>query len=487
VIYLEFNHVERILYEVVKKRFVQRINTMTRREGVQSQYSHIWSMLLRLRQICAHPLLIQDTILDLLEREDFERLNELTQETNVDSEETSSMLTHLKHMLTEHLRATFQDARPGHGQGQLEQLTVVPGGQFESEGREEDLGGKHGRNYQFQKYIKSLAGTKEWESINARKKCSSCRSDPYEAIITSCYHVYCRPCVEELQHNAARHNVDHAKCMQCGDEFQSIRVLEDPEVGGAEAVEREATPTGKNKTKGKKKSALDWIGMNGEILPSAKTIAAKAQILEWLSQSDDKIIVYTQFMPMIRIMGKVCDTEDWTYCKYTGEMSHTARENALRDFSDPEGDRQILLASLKSGGLGLNITAASRVIIMDPWWNDAIEQQAFCRVFRIGQEKETQLTRFCIKNTIDAAMFAVKERKMEEIERVMDQTKDNKFLNVAELMKLFGEVGEDEKGRPFIFPEHDDDAEDGIPPYIEPSDKSGGMFAQQDSDMGDEA
>lgn len=60
---------------------------------------------------------------------------------------------------------------------------------------------------------------------------------------------------------------------------------------------------------------------------------------------------------------------------YNGEMSHEARAKALEEFSDPKGKTNILVASLRCGGLGLNLTAASRVILLDPWWNRAIEQQ----------------------------------------------------------------------------------------------------------------
>lgn len=67
-LWLEFNEVERQIYEIVKKRFIQRINTIARQGGLQKQYNHIWTMILRLRQICGHILLIQGTIVDLLVR-----------------------------------------------------------------------------------------------------------------------------------------------------------------------------------------------------------------------------------------------------------------------------------------------------------------------------------------------------------------------------------------------------------------------------------
>jgi len=117
----------------------------------------------------------------------------------------------------------------------------------------------------------------------------------------------------------------------------------------------------------------DWISLKGEVLPSAKTMATKSQILEWLKKDPDcKIIIFTQFLPMTRILEKICRTEDWSCCKYTGDMSHDSREKAIKDFAK---SKQILISTLKSGGLGLNLTCASRVINLDPWWNDSVEQQ----------------------------------------------------------------------------------------------------------------
>jgi SNF2 family DNA or RNA helicase len=70
--------------------------------------------------------------------------------------------------------------------------------------------------------------------------------------------------------------------------------------------------------------------------------------------------------------------------------------------------------------VGLNLTMASRVIMVDPWWNEASEQQAFCRVFRIGQKDETYMSRLCVKDTVDSRLIAMQERKKKEINEVME-------------------------------------------------------------------
>ena len=68
----------------------------------------------------------------------------------------------------------------------------------------------------------------------------------------------------------------------------------------------------------------------------------------------------------------------------------------------------------------LNLTMASKVIMIAPWWNSASEQQAFCRVFRIGQREETFMSRLCVKNTVDERLIAMQERKQNEIASVME-------------------------------------------------------------------
>jgi SNF2 family DNA or RNA helicase len=215
----------------------------------------------------------------------------------------------------------------------------------------------------------------------------------------------------------------------------------------------------------KKSKVQNWVQMYGEVLPSAKTVAVKAQILEWIEEDADvKIICYSQFMPMLNILSRICNTERWTFEKYTGSMTHDARDRAIEKFGNPAKKVRILLASLRCGGLGLNLTMASRVITLDPWWNQAVEQQAFCRVFRIGQTKETSMTHLCVKNTIDAAIYALQSSKQENIDAALDDSKRKDKISVGELMSLFGSVEKDEDGRPFIFA-HDDSHDDDFGHY----------------------
>jgi SNF2 family DNA or RNA helicase len=116
-------------------------------------------------------------------------------------------------------------------------------------------------------------------------------------------------------------------------------------------------------------------------------------------------------------------------------MSHESRANSIKVFEKPEV--RILLASLKCGGgkfssysailtlqltvsVGLNLTMAQNVISIDPWWNWAVEQQAFGRVVRLGQTREMAMTRFVVENTVDQRIIEMQERKGKQIDWVMD-------------------------------------------------------------------
>ena len=474
-LWLEFNEVERQIYEIVKKRFIQRINSIAKVHGLERQYNHIWTMILRLRQICGHILLVQGTIIDLLEREDFEKLNRITEAEDQMSDEGSSLLMHLRNVLRNNHGVKQIEA--GLGNAVVFENETLPTGVIDVEEAEGKTGGKHGLSFRFRKYMESLVQSEAWDVITQRTLCSGCRQPPNDPHVTSCFHIYCLSCLNDLQHFAARKGYDAARCGECGEAYNNVQKCENWETfsvrestkGSSEAGDEAPAPQRGPRPKKKKKKEdelPDWIGMAGEVLPSAKTMAVKAQVMEWLDEDKTaKIIIYSQFLPMIRILGKICQTEGWGYCKYTGTMSHESRNKAIQEFGEKE-EKVIMLASLKCGGLGLNLTMASRVIQLDPWWNAAVEQQAFCRVFRIGQQKETRMTRFVVKNTIDAAMMAMKERKQIEIDEVMDDSKRKEKLSVDDLMRLFGPVDKDSEGKPFIFAEGADQYDDGDPEHM---------------------
>jgi SNF2 family DNA or RNA helicase len=103
-----------------------------------------------------------------------------------------------------------------------------------------------------------------------------------------------------------------------------------------------------------------------------------------------------------------------------GKTSKVARTKTLNEFKQDKSIK-ILISTFGVGGVGLNLTAASRVLVMEPWWNVAMENQAFCRVYRMGQTKETELVRLVVKETVDERIIDKQEIKSRSINKIMEK------------------------------------------------------------------
>lgn len=156
-------------------------------------------------------------------------------------------------------------------------------------------------------------------------------------------------------------------------------------------------------------------------------------------------------------------------------MTHDARDKSVAQFRiDP--DLKIMIASLKCGGVGLNLTMASRVICVDLWWNSSVEQQAFCRVFRIGQDSETFITRLIVKNTVDEKLQNMQDKKDVAINGAIDNPSILEKRSLPELMQLFGPVIESEGQKPFIMVEDEGEYDGPYPLNLDDANQSGLPF-----------
>ena len=150
--------------------------------------------------------------------------------------------------------------------------------------------------------------------------------------------------------------------------------------------------------------------------PSAKLERLMEMVLELLSEGR-KIIVFSQFTSMIALIRKRLDASRIRYSLLTGETKD--RKGAIEGFQD--GATDVFLISLKAGGVGLNLTAADTVIIFDPWWNPAVEQQAIDRAHRIGQDKAVFVYRLVAAGTVEEKMDELKARKRALADSLFDR------------------------------------------------------------------
>ncbi len=124
-----------------------------------------------------------------------------------------------------------------------------------------------------------------------------------------------------------------------------------------------------------------------------------------------KALVFSQFLGMLSLIRAELERRNIPYVYFDGSTSSSERERAIQTFQNDEECR-VFLISLKAGGVGLNLTAADYVYIVDPWWNPAVEQQAIDRTHRIGQTKNIFAYRLICKDTIEEKILLLQERKL---------------------------------------------------------------------------
>jgi len=123
-----------------------------------------------------------------------------------------------------------------------------------------------------------------------------------------------------------------------------------------------------------------------------------------------KALIFSQFLGMLALIREKLTELEVKFEYFDGSTSAPDREKAIQSFQNDESVR-VFLISLKAGGVGLNLTAADYVYIVDPWWNPAVEQQAIDRTHRIGQTKNIFAYRMICKDTIEDKILQLQEKK----------------------------------------------------------------------------
>jgi non-specific serine/threonine protein kinase len=152
---------------------------------------------------------------------------------------------------------------------------------------------------------------------------------------------------------------------------------------------------------------------------------------------DHKALIFSQFLGMLALIKEKLKAENIPFEYFDGSTSAPDREKAITNFQNNDTCR-VFLISLKAGGVGLNLTAADYVYIVDPWWNPAVEQQAIDRTHRIGQTKNIFAYRMICIDTIEDKILQLQERKRKlASELIADDATFVKALSKADVEYLF--------------------------------------------------
>lgn len=244
-------------------------------------------------------------------------------------------------------------------------------------------------DYNNQRLIKDLLATL---CSGSDEECSVCLDSLVEPVITRCAHAFCQQCIMDVitSENLAPH------CPLCRAPLNENELIKVPEKKKQKSPPAEKTS---EESEGKEKSSKLNALMGALCAIQDKDPSTKS-------------LVVSQFTSFLDLIEEALHKEGFTFVRLDGRMMQEARARAIESFADTSSSSPtVFLLSLTAGGVGLNLTAATRVFLMDPAWNPAIEEQCFDRSHRLGQTKEVIITKYIVMNSVEERMLTLQEEK----------------------------------------------------------------------------
>ena len=173
-----------------------------------------------------------------------------------------------------------------------------------------------------------------------------------------------------------------------------------------------------------------------DVSSSSSKINACIELIEKSIENNQKILLFSSFTTVLDLVAQECDNLSIPYFMLTGETNKVKRKEMVENFQNEAVP--LFLISLKAGGTGLNLTKASVVIHLDPWWNISAQNQATDRAHRIGQEDAVQVFNLITKNTIEEKILNLQSKKKELSDIFVENSKGSfSSLTKEQLLDLF--------------------------------------------------
>lgn len=254
-------------------------------------------------------------------------------------------------------------------------------------------------------------------------ECSICINQPIpmdNIAFTECAHPFCLSCI--LEHCNFRETQGRkASCPNCNAEISTSRLLR---------------PTTTVKVNEGGSYSLNHYS---DSMRSSKLNALLSHLRNIKETCpNEKVVVFSQFSSFLDIMeAEISKEKGFTVFKFDGRLSFEKRKKVLEHFKRPGDTVTVLLLSLKAGGVGLNLTEASKAFMCDPWWSPSVEDQAIDRIHRIGQSNNVKVVRFIMEGSIEEKMLKIQERKRTIGEAVEAEEEERRKRRVEEIQMLF--------------------------------------------------
>ncbi|KAK2725331.1 hypothetical protein QYM36_001696, partial [Artemia franciscana] len=161
-------------------------------------------------------------------------------------------------------------------------------------------------------------------------------------------------------------------------------------------------------------------------------------LLAMIKRTGDKVVLVSNYTQTLDLFQRLCSLRNYQYVRLDGSMTIKKRAKIVEKFNDPISSDFVFMLSSKAGGCGLNLIGANRLVMFDPDWNPANDDQAMARVWRDGQKKHCYIYRLLATGTIEEKMFQRQAHKKALSSCVVDQEEDvERHFSLAELRELF--------------------------------------------------
>ncbi|WWC70296.1 uncharacterized protein I206_104246 [Kwoniella pini CBS 10737] len=386
---LDFSRPERQIYKHLEDRAKRRFIQLDAEGRAMSNYTSILAMLMKLRQCVDHPLLVLG------------KLNE-------DDEIAEKLL----------------DAETGDEKNNLKDLIALyAGGAKSTENEKEEV------DHAFAAKVLKELGEQESTPI-----CDICSNEMFDEVLLPCYHRCCQDCIVDWIGICEDQNKP-ALCPSC-----SKGPIKLSDLRSIQRKKKRVNPLNGLSLTENDQDKKDVVIGKVDLVQSTK-LRALVRKLEQMRMEDPtvKTLVFSQFTSFLDLIETTLTREGVKWLRFDGSMSQAQRATTIEEFGKKIKEPLVLLISLKAGGVGLNLTMANHVFMMDTWWNEAIEQQAIDRVHRLGQNKPVYVTRYIIKGTVEKRIMKIQRSKTALVNASLSGggSKD-KGASLADIKKIFG-------------------------------------------------
>lgn len=168
---------------------------------------------------------------------------------------------------------------------------------------------------------------------------------------------------------------------------------------------------------------------------SGKIESLRTLLLQ-IKENEHRVLIFSQFRGMLDLAEQVMQELDMTSYKITGSTPANDRQDMTQAFN--KGAKDAFLISLKAGGVGLNLPGADTVILIDLWWNPAVEMQAISRAHRIGQKENVEVYRLITRGTIEEKILELQESKKHLVSSVLDGVDSKANMTLEDIKEILG-------------------------------------------------